>query len=146
MGNNLQRKLKMIEEKIEKNDERYELIMGKLQSASDHFAESDDRRQTVENQYQSTGDKHEQLERQVAEAKRVAEESDAKCEEIVRKLVLGEHHKDRAEERAARSDAKIAALESELGGVNKTMKSLSSAGDENGKREERWRRVILLLT
>merc|ERR1712192_183204 len=63
-------------------------------------------------------------------------ESDAKCEEIVRKLVLGEHHKDRAEERAARSDAKIAMLESELGGVNKTMKSLSVQGDENGKREE----------
>merc|ERR1711962_213193 len=62
--------------------------------------------------------------------------SDAKCEEIVRKLVLAEHHRDRAEERAARSDAKIAGLESELGGVNKTMKSLSSAGDENGKREE----------
>jgi len=50
--------------------------------------------------------------------------------------VLGEHHKDRAEERAARSDAKIAMLESELGGVNKTMKSLSNQGDENGKREE----------
>merc|ERR1711874_680668 len=84
----------------------------------------------------STGDKIELLESQVAEAKRIAEESDAKCEEIVRKLVLGEHHKDRAEERAARSDAKIAMLESELGGVNKTMKSLSVQGDENGKREE----------
>jgi len=82
------------------------------------------------------GDKIELLESQVAEAKRIAEESDAKCEEIVRKLVLGEHHKDRAEERAARSDAKIAMLESELGGVNKTMKSLSVQGDENGKREE----------
>lgn len=133
---NLQRKLKLIEEKIEKNDERYELIAGKLQSASDHFAESDDRRQTVENQYQSIGDKHEQLERQVAEAKRVAEEADAKCEEVVRKLVLGEHHKDRAEERAARSDAKIASLEAELGGLNKTMKTLSVSGDVNGKREE----------
>ena len=42
--------------------------------------------------------------------------------------VLGEHHKDRAEERAARSDAKIAMLEAELGGVNKSMKSLSVAG------------------
>merc|ERR1719151_570664 len=42
----------------------------------------------------------------------------------------------RAQERAARSDAKIAMLESELGGVNKTMKSLSVQGDENGKREE----------
>merc|ERR1711877_67557 len=31
---------------------------------------------------------------------------------------------------------KIAMLESELGGVNKTMKSLSNQGDENGKREE----------
>merc|ERR1712060_880199 len=84
--------------------------------------------QHVETQYQSTGDKIELLESQVAEAKRIAEESDAKCEEIVRKLVLGEHHKDRAEERAARSDAKIAMLESELGGVNKTMKSLSNQG------------------
>merc|ERR1712228_634659 len=134
--NNCTRKLKMIEEKIEKNDERFESISSKLQSASDHFAESDDRRQHVETQYQSTGDKIELLESQVAEAKRIAEESDAKCEEIVRKLVLGEHHKDRAEERAARSDAKIAMLESELGGVNKTMKSLSNQGDENGKREE----------
>jgi len=115
---------------------RFESISSKLQSASDHFAESDDRRQHVETQYQSTGDKIELLESQVAEAKRIAEESDAKCEEIVRKLVLGEHHKDRAEERAARSDAKIAMLESELGGVNKTMKSLSNQGDENGKREE----------
>jgi len=134
--NNAQRKLKMIEEKIEKNDERNESISRKLQSASDHFAESDDRRQHVETQFQSTGDKLEMLERQVAEAKRIAEESDAKCEEIVRKLVLGEHHKDRAEERAARSDAKISMLESELGGVNKTMKSLSIQGDDNGKREE----------
>merc|ERR1712088_1282161 len=130
--NNCSRKVKMLEEKIEKNDERFESISSKLQSASDHFAESDDRRQHVETQYQSTGDKIELLESQVAEAKRIAEESDAKCEEIVRKLVLGEHHKDRAEER----DAKIAMLESELGGVNKTMKSLSVQGDENGKREE----------
>jgi len=134
--NNLQRKLKMMEEKNEKNEERYEIINNKLQSASDHFAESDDRRQTVETLYQSTGDKIETLERQVAEAKRIAEESDAKCEEIVRKLVLGEHHKDRAEERAARSDAKIAMLEGELGGVSKSMKSLSMTGDDNGKREE----------
>merc|ERR1712083_595249 len=41
--NNCTRKLKMIEEKIEKNDERFESISSKLQSASDHFAESDDR-------------------------------------------------------------------------------------------------------
>merc|ERR1712226_57114 len=115
---------------------RFELISGKLQCASDTFAESDDRRQTVETQYQSTGDKIETLERQGAEAKKIAEDSDARCEEIVRKLVLAEHHRDRAEERAARSDGKIAGLESELGGVNKTMKSLSSSGDENGKREE----------
>merc|ERR1712210_980 len=101
------------------------------------MGESDDRRQHVETQYQSTGDKIELLESQVAEAKRIAEESDAKCEEIVRKLVLGEHHKDRAEERAARSDAKIAMLESELGGVNKTMKSLSVQGDEQWKERRR---------
>jgi len=134
--NNCQRKMKMLEEKLEKNEEKYENTSQKLQSTSDHFAESDDRRQAVETQFQSTGDKLEHLEHQVAEAKRIAEESDAKCEEIVRKLVLGEHHKDRAEERAARSDAKIAMLEAELGGVNKSMKSLSVAGDDNGKREE----------
>merc|ERR1712192_39815 len=62
--NNCTRKMKMMEEKIEKNDERFESISSKLQSASDHFAESDDRRQHVETQYQSTGDKIELLERQ----------------------------------------------------------------------------------
>merc|ERR1712181_198488 len=62
--NNCTRKMKMMEEKIEKNDERFESISSKLQSASDHFAESDDRRQHVETQYQSTGDKIEFLQRQ----------------------------------------------------------------------------------
>merc|ERR1712037_75537 len=36
--NNCTRKLKMIEEKIEKNDERFESISSKLQSASDSCA------------------------------------------------------------------------------------------------------------
>merc|ERR1739838_1102746 len=75
-------------------------------------------------------------EKQVAEAKKIAEESDQKCEEIVRKLVLAEHHKDRAEDRAGRSDDKIKGLEEELNYIGKSMKTLSVSGDKSADKED----------
>merc|ERR1712176_348335 len=70
------------------------------------------------------------------EAKRIAEESDQKCEEIVRKLTLTEFQKDRAEERAARNDNKIRGLQTELAQLNKTVGSLSGCEDRAGARED----------
>merc|ERR550519_2119916 len=90
----------------------------------------------VERKYESTADKIESLEKQVAEAKTIAEESDQKCEEIVRKLVLSEHQKDRAEDRASRCDDKIKGLEEELNYIGKSMKTLSVNGDKSAEKED----------
>ena len=87
--------------------DRLELLTGKNQTASDRLSQSEDRRQDIETQFESTGEKIEHLERQVAAAKEIAEESDKKVEEVVRKLMLAELQRDRAESKADRNDAKI---------------------------------------
>ena len=82
-------------------------MSGKNQSASDRLSTSEDRRQQIESQFEITGEKIESLEKQVAAAKEIAEESDKKVEEVVRKLMLAELQRDRAESKAERNDAKI---------------------------------------
>merc|ERR1711892_569211 len=110
----MQRKIKLLEDNLERNQNRLEVITINLQNATETLESSDDGRQAIESKYESTAEKIESLEKQVAEAKKIAEDSDQKCEEIVRKLVLAEHHKDRAEERATRYDNKIVGLQTEL--------------------------------
>merc|ERR1711915_1064315 len=128
----MQRKIKLLEDNLKRNEDRLDLMTGKSQTASDRLQESEDKRQTMENKYESTADKIESLENQVAEAKRIAEESDQKCEEIVRKLMLAELQRDKAE----RNDNKIKCLESELGSVQSNVKSLSVSGDISAGKED----------
>ena len=92
-------------------------MSGKNQSISDRLSASEDRRQTIESQFETTGEKIESLEGQVAAAKEIAEESDKKVEEVVRKLMLAEIQRDRAEAKAERNDARI---QSKLGSESQT--------------------------
>eukprot|EP00092_Neocalanus_flemingeri_P022900 GFUD01024827.1.p1 GENE.GFUD01024827.1~~GFUD01024827.1.p1 ORF type:complete len:248 (+),score=96.94 GFUD01024827.1:257-1000(+) len=132
----MNRKIRLLEDNLKRNEDRLDLMTGKSQTASDRLLDSEDRRQTVECKYESTSDRFESLENQLSEAKKIAEESDQKCEEIVRKLMLAELQRDRAESKADRSDNKIRDLESELGGVNNSMKSLSVSGDISADKED----------
>ena len=50
--------------------------------------------------------------------------------------MLGELQKDRAESKADRSDNKMKVLESELGGVQNNMKSLTVSGDISAEKED----------
>merc|ERR1712079_818784 len=113
-----------------------ELLTGKNQTASDRLSQSEDRRQDIETQFESTGEKIEHLERQVAAAKEIAEESDKKVEEVVRKLMLAELQRDRAESKAERNDSKIISLEKELENITKNMSSLSKSGDQFAEQED----------
>jgi len=132
----LNRKIKLLEDNVRRNEDRLELMSGKSQTAEDRLQESEGRRQSMECKYESTADKIESLESQVSEAKRIAEESDQKCEEIVRKLMLAELQKDKAESKADRNDNKIKELESELGGIQSNVKSLSVSGDISAGKED----------
>ena len=65
----------------------------------------------------------------MGEAKRIAEESDRRAEEVVRKLVLADHNKDRAEEAAARCEEKIRRLQEELQALTRGVSSLAASGE-----------------
>lgn len=67
--------------------------------------------QAMEEKYEVTSEKIEQLEREVVEAKNIADVSVRRAEEVVRKLVLAEHNKDRTEEKAAVCEEKIRRLQ-----------------------------------
>merc|ERR1712168_1792115 len=132
----MNRKIKLLEDNLKRNEDRLDLMSGKSQTASDRLQESEDRRQAFESKYETTADKIDSLENQVREAKRIAEESDQKCEEVVRKLMLAELQKDRAETKADRNDNKIKGLESEVGSVQSNMKSLAVSGDIQAEKED----------
>jgi len=65
---------------------------------------------------------------------KIEDESGQKCEEIVRKLMLTEHQKDRAEERA--NDNKIVGLQAEVSKLDKNVASLSGCEDKCAERED----------
>merc|ERR1711868_339247 len=96
----LNRKIKLLEDNIKRNEDRLELMTGKNQSASDRLSASEDRRTKIESAFETTGEKIEHLESQVFAAKEIAEENDKKVEEVVRKLMLAELQRDRAEAKA----------------------------------------------
>ena len=54
-----------------------------------------------------SGDRIEELERELSQAKSAAQEADKRCEDVVRRLTLMEHTRDRAEEKASRAEDKV---------------------------------------
>merc|ERR1719481_1168998 len=90
----------------------------------------------MESKYGSTSDRIEELETSLTEAKNTAQEADRRCEDIVRKLTITEHARDRAEEKAGRAEDKIKGLNEELNLVNKTINTLSINGDAAADKED----------
>merc|ERR1711981_952709 len=68
----MNRKIKLLEDNLKRNEDRLDLMTGKSQTASDRLSESEDRRQAFESKYETTADKIDALENQVREAKRIA--------------------------------------------------------------------------
>merc|ERR1712109_399836 len=69
----LQRKIKLLEDSVERSNDRLEVITRNLHNANESLETSDGGRQAIESKYESTADKIESLEKQVAEAKKIAE-------------------------------------------------------------------------
>merc|ERR1712215_97905 len=132
----MKRKIKLLGDNLKRNNDRLEIMTGKCQTASDGLEESENKRHNLETKYESNADKIESLEKQVVEAKQIAEENDQHCEEIARKLKLAELQKDKAERKAERSENKIKELERELGRVADSMQSLSASGDISAEKED----------
>ncbi|XP_055699711.1 tropomyosin isoform X9 [Phlebotomus papatasi] len=120
----LNRRIQLLEEDLERSEERLASATAKLAEASQAADESERIRKALENRTNMEDDRVAILEAQLAQAKLIAEEADKKYEEVARKLVLMEQDLERSEEKVELSESKIVELEEELRVVGNNLKSL----------------------
>ncbi|KAI4458882.1 tropomyosin [Holotrichia oblita] len=96
----LNRRIQLLEEDLERSEERLATATAKLAEASQAADESERIRKALENRTNMEDDRVAILESQLSQAKQIAEEADKKYEEVARKLAMVEADLERAEERA----------------------------------------------
>ncbi|XP_049791216.1 tropomyosin isoform X6 [Schistocerca nitens] len=142
----LNRRIQLLEEDLERSEERLATATAKLAEASQAADESERIRKALENRTNMEDDRVAILEAQLAQAKLIAEEADKKYEEVARKLVMMEQDLERAEERAEQSDSKIVELEEELRVVGNNLKSLEVSEEKATQREETFEEQVKALS
>ncbi|XP_076658567.1 tropomyosin 1 isoform X4 [Halictus rubicundus] len=141
----LNRRIQLLEEDLERSEERLATATAKLAEASQAADESERIRKALENRTNMEDDRVSLLEQQLAQAKLIAEEADKKYEEVARKLVMVEHDLERAEEKAELSEGKIVELEEELRVVGNNLKSLEVSEEKATQREETFVGQVKIL-
>ncbi|XP_011303935.1 tropomyosin alpha-1 chain isoform X8 [Fopius arisanus] len=142
----LNRRIQLLEEDLERSEERLATATAKLAEASQAADESERIRKALENRTNMEDDRVSALEQQLVQAKLIAEEADKKYEEVARKLVMMEQDLERAEEKAELSETKIVELEEELRVVGNNLKSLEVSEEKANQREEEYKNQIKTLT
>ncbi|XP_047029060.1 tropomyosin-2 isoform X2 [Helicoverpa zea] len=142
----LNRRIQLLEEDLERSEERLATATAKLSEASQAADESERIRKALENRTNMEDDRVAILEAQLSQAKLIAEESDKKYEEVARKLAMVEADLERAEERAESGESKIVELEEELRVVGNNLKSLEVSEEKANQREEEYKNQIKTLT
>ncbi|XP_055545006.1 uncharacterized protein LOC129730045 isoform X8 [Wyeomyia smithii] len=142
----LNRRIQLLEEDLERSEERLASATAKLSEASAAADESERIRKALENRTNMEDDRVAILEAQLAQAKLIAEEADKKYEEVARKLVLMEQDLERSEEKVEMNESKIVELEEELRVVGNNLKSLEVSEEKANQREEEYKNQIKTLT
>ncbi|XP_076260717.1 tropomyosin 1 isoform X13 [Rhynchophorus ferrugineus] len=120
----LNRRIQLLEEDLERSEERLATATAKLAEASAAADESERQRKALEHRSLADEERMDALENQLKEARFLAEEADKKYDEVARKLAMVEADLERAEERAEAGESKIVELEEELRVVGNNLKSL----------------------
>ncbi|KAI5722954.1 hypothetical protein M8J76_016116 [Diaphorina citri] len=141
----LNRRIQLLEEDLERSEERLATATAKLAEASQAADESERQRKILENRSLADEERMDALENQLKEARFLAEEADKKYDEVARKLAMVEADLERAEERAESGEAKIVELEEELRVVGNNLKSLEVSEEKANQREEEYKNQIKML-
>ncbi|CAH0553635.1 unnamed protein product [Brassicogethes aeneus] len=142
----LNRRIQLLEEDLERSEERLASATSKLAEASAAADESERQRKVLENRSLADEERMDALENQLKEARFLAEEADKKYDEVARKLAMVEADLERAEERAETGESKIVELEEELRVVGNNLKSLEVSEEKANQREEEYKNQIKNLT
>ncbi|XP_033207141.1 tropomyosin alpha-3 chain isoform X3 [Belonocnema kinseyi] len=142
----LNRRIQLLEEDLERSEERLATATAKLAEASQAADESERARKILENRSLADEERMDALENQLKEARFLAEEADKKYDEVARKLVMMEQDLERAEEKSELSENKIVELEEELRVVGNNLKSLEVSEEKANQREEEYKNQIKTLT
>ncbi|XP_045467391.1 tropomyosin-1, isoforms 9A/A/B isoform X8 [Harmonia axyridis] len=134
----LNRRIQLLEEDLERSEERLATATAKLAEASQAADESERQRKILENRSLADEERMDALENQLKEARFLAEEADKKYDEVARKLAMVEADLERAEERAEAGESKIVELEEELRVVGNNLKSLEVSEEKATAREEEY--------
>ncbi|XP_039758318.1 tropomyosin-2 isoform X2 [Pararge aegeria] len=141
----LNRRIQLLEEDLERSEERLATATAKLAEASQAADESERARKVLENRSLADEERMDALENQLKEARFLAEEADKKYDEVARKLAMVEADLERAEERAETGESKIVELEEELRVVGNNLKSLEVSEEKATQREETYEGQVKLL-
>ncbi|XP_018799288.1 PREDICTED: heat shock protein DDB_G0288861 isoform X8 [Bactrocera latifrons] len=141
----LNRRIQLLEEDLERSEERLGSATAKLSEASQAADESERARKILENRALADEERMDALENQLKEARFLAEEADKKYDEVARKLAMVEADLERAEERAEQGENKIVELEEELRVVGNNLKSLEVSEEKATQKEETFESQIRLL-
>ncbi|XP_063627384.1 tropomyosin isoform X18 [Cydia splendana] len=141
----LNRRIQLLEEDLERSEERLATATAKLAEASQAADESERARKVLENKSLTDEERMDALENQLKEARFLAEEADKKYDEVARKLAMVEADLERAEERAETGESKIVELEEELRVVGNNLKSLEVSEEKATQREETFEGQVKLL-
>ncbi|XP_071449970.1 uncharacterized protein [Hetaerina americana] len=142
----LNRRIQLLEEDLERSEERLATATAKLAEASQAADESERMRKVLENRSLADEERMDALENQLKEARFLAEEADKKYDEVARKLAMVEADLERAEERAESGESKIVELEEELRVVGNNLKSLEVSEEKANQREEEYKTQIKNIT
>ncbi|XP_076104486.1 uncharacterized protein LOC143073090 isoform X10 [Mytilus galloprovincialis] len=142
----LTRKISMLEEDIMKSEERYTTAASKLEEASKAADESERNRKVLENLNCGNDERIDQLEKQLTEAKWIAEEADKKYEEAARKLIVAETELERTEEKYEHMRRQVKTLEDELHIATNNLRGLEIGEEKASQREDSYEETIRDLT
>ncbi|XP_072153111.1 uncharacterized protein [Bemisia tabaci] len=142
----LNRRIQLLEEDLERSEERLATATAKLAEASQAADESERQRKILENRSLADEERMDALENQLKEARFLAEEADKKYDEVSSKFNMVEADMERAMLQADDVDEKIVELEEELRVVGNNLKSLEVSEEKANQREEEYKQQIKNLT